>query len=84
MTQDLILFGTDGCHLCDEARALLGQAGVQAVYADIVGDEALIERYGIRIPVLRRPDGAELGWPFGLQALKDFLGNSLAPQAHRP
>lgn len=39
---------------------------------DIAGDDALQERYGARIPVLRRGDGAELGWPFDVADLQDF------------
>ena len=33
---------------------------------DIADDDALMARYGLTIPVLRREDsGAELNWPFG-------------------
>ena len=35
-----------------------------------VDDEALVEKYGIRIPVLKRArDGEELGWPFDEEQL---------------
>lgn len=76
----LILYGTDGCHLCEEAEALLahGIARHPGRYAvtliDIAGEDALLERYGERIPVLREAaSGAELGWPFEVDALLDFL-----------
>lgn len=66
----LTLLGTRGCHLCDEAEVLLQQvAAARAIdwrYCDIALDEALVERYGTRIPVLRADDGRELGWPFSL------------------
>ena len=40
---------------------------------DISEDAQLMERYGIRIPVLRRADGEELNWPFALQSARGFL-----------
>jgi hypothetical protein len=41
---------------------------------DIADDEALVEKYGIRIPVLKRArDGEELGWPFGEEQLARFI-----------
>jgi hypothetical protein len=37
-------------------------------------DEALEERYGVRVPVLRIEDtGAELDWPFDGERLAGFL-----------
>lgn len=66
-------YGTQGCHLCDEARAMLEQTGVAHTYIDINDDDALYARYGMQIPVLSRMDGAELGWPFDLSALTRFL-----------
>ena len=41
---------------------------------DIATDDGLFERYGVRIPVLVIVGQArELGWPFDLQLLYDFL-----------
>jgi hypothetical protein len=66
----LVLYGTSGCHLCDQAEALLKTAaGARALdwrYVDIALDDALVARYGSRIPVLLARDGRELGWPFSL------------------
>jgi len=66
----LTLYGTVGCHLCDQAEALLRQAAaarrVEWRYVDIADDDALVERYGTRIPVLINTRGLELGWPFSL------------------
>ncbi len=72
----LILYSTEGCHLCDEALALLGpvvgETAVQIV--EIADDDSLLERYGTRIPVLReRESGRELDWPFGAGELQAFL-----------
>lgn len=74
MTMNLQLYGTEFCHLCDEAEALLRGLGIAAEYIDIADDDELIERYGVRIPVLRRCDnGAELGWPFDGGAVLRFI-----------
>lgn len=66
----IALYGTTGCHLCDEAEALLKKAAaarrIEWQYVDIALDDALVERYGTRIPVLQTVDGRELGWPFSL------------------
>jgi glutaredoxin len=70
----LLLYGTRFCHLCEQAEAVLHAAGVTAVYTDIAEDETLLERYGMRIPVVRRVDnGAELGWPFDASALERLM-----------
>jgi hypothetical protein len=74
MNSALILYGTIGCHLCDQALTLIELAGATASYIDIVDDDTLLERYGVRIPVLRREDlGVELGWPFDSAQLIKFL-----------
>ncbi|MEW5904602.1 MAG: glutaredoxin family protein [Pseudomonadota bacterium] len=68
-----VLYGTSHCHLCEQAQALLAQLGIVAEHRDIVDDDALLERYGTRIPVLRRlADDEELGWPFDAQMLRRF------------
>jgi glutaredoxin len=48
------LYERDGCHLCDEARVLLDEMIGPDRYArvDIETDEALVLRYGFRIPVV--------------------------------
>lgn len=69
-----ILYGTSCCHLCEEAEAVLREAGVAVQHNDIADDDGLLEKYGTRIPVLRRADsGAELGWPFDAAAVAQFL-----------
>lgn len=66
----LTLYGTQGCHLCDKAEALLRYAALARAiewrYVDIALDPALVEQYGTRIPVLTGTEGRELGWPFSL------------------
>lgn len=71
---DLILFGTEGCHLCEDAEALLLQAGLSFETRDIMDDEQAQLRYAIRIPVLLNPKtGQELGWPFDAQQINGFV-----------
>lgn len=85
MAETVVLYTTAGCHLCEEAATLLNEAGlpqqgwqVQAV--DIASDAALVDAYGIRIPVLRHAaSGSELGWPFDAAALQQWLRDCSAP-----
>ena len=63
---DLILFATEGCHLCEQAqRSIYKALGKTVAEIDIADRPDLMDRYAIRIPVLRRVDsGEELDWPF--------------------
>jgi glutaredoxin-related protein len=71
----LKLYGTEFCHLCEQAHAIVIALGIDAEYVDIVNDDVLFEKYGVRIPVLQRLDsGDELGWPFDEAAVARFLG----------
>lgn len=72
------LYGTEGCHLCDEASALLEMARRQRPHlawrdVDIANDDELFQRYGWLIPVLRHAGGAELRWPFDGAQLMAFI-----------
>ncbi|MFH2133605.1 MAG: glutaredoxin family protein [Pseudomonadota bacterium] len=70
----LVLYSTTFCHLCEQAEALLAQLAIEAEHIDIVDDDDLLERYGTRIPVVKRLDnGSELGWPFDVEALQRFI-----------
>lgn len=74
MNEDLILYGTVGCHLCEQARTVIELADATAKHVDIIDDEALYEQYGMRIPVLLREDTkTELGWPFNKVDVLQFL-----------
>jgi len=77
---DLLLFTTLGCHLCEEAERMLATVAFSQSFTltvdaiDIADDEALVEKYGILIPVLKRArDGEELGWPFDEELLARFI-----------
>lgn len=76
---ELTLYETAGCHLCEEAAALLRATSPDhpVVRVEIAGDPVLMEAYGVRVPVLKREDsGAELDWPFDGETLAAFLGRA--------
>ncbi|HDZ09036.1 glutaredoxin family protein [Pseudohongiella sp.] len=79
MTGELLLYTTVGCHLCEQAEAVL-----RAVVADdsalswtpveISDDPGLVEAYGLRIPVIRlQGHDEDLGWPFDESAVRAYL-----------
>jgi hypothetical protein len=73
-THDAILYSRPGCHLCERAARMLDAAGARWREVDIDGDAELAERYGLVIPVVRRPgSGRELAFPFDAEALAEFL-----------
>ncbi len=55
MAARVTLYGRAGCHLCDDARAVIDRVcrdlGEEYVEIDIDGDQDLRERYGEEIPV---------------------------------
>jgi len=72
------LYGTSACHLCELAMDLVqsqlsdyADSAVESV--DISESDALFERYGLSIPVLRHPDARELFWPFDAQQVQQFM-----------
>ena len=48
----LVLLGKPGCHLCDDARAVLERVGAPFAEVDITTDDALHAAYLERIPVV--------------------------------
>ncbi len=54
----ITLYGRPGCHLCDDARAVLEEVGEPFDEVDIESDDELFKRYLERIPVVT-VDGAE-------------------------
>jgi len=64
-----VLLGTSECHLCDQASAIVTEGAeglaVTVYIEDITDIEGGVDRYGLRIPVLRNEiTGEELNWPF--------------------
>lgn len=72
----LILYGTSACHLCEEALAILlpitNAFCITMLQVDIAGEDDLMARYGLRIPVLAY-NGLELDWPFNAEQIVAFL-----------
>ena len=54
MSPRLTLYERDGCHLCDEARALVDQLIGPDAYrrVNVDTDDDLVIRYGFRLPVI--------------------------------
>lgn len=88
MTVNVLFFTTVGCHLCEQAEALLdavlphanglraqsGLALLQLQKVEVSENASLVERYGSRIPVLLLEENAqELAWPFEQTRLFGFL-----------
>ena len=72
------LYTTLGCHLCEEALRLVhhlqGQGmNIKVKEVEIADSDQLLGCYGIRVPVIAREDDEEIGWPFGLNELQQFL-----------
>jgi len=49
---DVVLYTRAGCHLCDDARDLLEQHGLDVRCVDIDADAALRERFSECVPVV--------------------------------
>jgi hypothetical protein len=78
ITKEFILYGSDGCHLCEQALAicLTVLTHDQLSEIDIVDQpnvshetKSLVELYGVHIPVLEKLDNSlgenkKLFWPF--------------------
>ncbi len=72
-----LLYSTLGCHLCDQALAIVrpqlsSYSDIQVV--DIADNEALFDLYGVRIPVVKHEgSGREIGWPFSESEFSEWL-----------
>ncbi|MDX1590145.1 MAG: glutaredoxin family protein [Oleiphilaceae bacterium] len=77
----LSFFITEHCELCEKAEAVLMATPIEdpipVDVVDIAESQELVDRYGTRIPVLRREsDGAELNWPFTEADVVRFVTNA--------
>lgn len=71
-----LLFGTAGCHLCEDAEQLLVDAGLDFESRDIMDDEEWQQKYGLLIPVLWHAESQrQLNWPFDKDRLREFVGS---------
>ena len=73
----LKLYSTSACHLCELAISILESVDSREIRWEVVEiseDDALVERYGIRIPVVQiEYSDKELNWPFDRQQLMAFI-----------
>jgi len=76
-------YTTLGCHLCEQALEIITtlQAtdlpDLELQPIDIADHDDLIEKYGIRIPVIQALNcSSDLGWPFDKIKLKNYLESS--------
>ena len=66
-----------GCHLCDDALALLqllkrSEPKLRITEVDVADSNHLIELYGEKIPVVQLGQ-RDLFWPFSLEELGTFI-----------
>ena len=80
MVATIRLLGTKGCHLCEQAEALLLAAlkdrhpPIDVEIIDIIDEPLLYERFSTKIPVLQGIDiDPPLTWPFDLREIEDYL-----------
>ncbi|HSH87973.1 MAG: glutaredoxin family protein [Methylophilus sp.] len=64
MQKQLILYGTLGCHLCEDAERVLQSLALPYKTIDIIEDNRLLEKFATSIPVLEGAGQAYLYWPF--------------------
>ena len=79
------LFSTAGCHLCEQAEALLQTLAEPIDYhlKEISENDHWLQRYGTSIPVLLHTDsGDELSWPFDQQLLLQFINSHPPVENH--
>jgi hypothetical protein len=78
---EIVLYATEACHLCDLAvveieQALCAYPEGRITYVDIAESDELIARYGEQIPVLANPARSEeLFWPFTCDEVKLWLAS---------
>lgn len=75
MTIHLNLYSTSHCHLCEQAEAMLRsvsqQYDIQWESIEIADDPILLERYEVKIPVLKNLDtNVEVSWPFSREDIE--------------
>jgi len=68
-----VLITRKGCHLCEEAEALLAAQGIACTFQDVDADENLKKLYTFRVPVLLREGRVLLEGKFTLERLSKKL-----------
>jgi len=73
-----VLISRKGCHLCEEAEALLEAQGIPYTFLDVDADEDLKKLYTFRVPVLLRGGQVLLEGKFTPERLMKKLTQSEA------
>jgi hypothetical protein len=81
----VILYERDGCHLCDDARVLLDEMLGSDGYArvDVEADDALVLRYGFRVPVIGLDGVDRLEAPITAPDLRSLIAELRGPLCAR-
>lgn len=66
------LYSSEGCHLCEQALAIISNiipdhqiSVIDIIDNNVEGENSLVALYGVHIPVLERlSDNSKLFWPF--------------------
>ena len=88
-TKEFILYGSEGCHLCEQALAICLTVlnPEQFTEIDIVDQpyiahetKSLVELYGVHIPVLEKlsstsDESIKLFWPFTQAQVTQLIAN---------
>ena len=77
----LLLMSTDHCALCDEAMSMLISmpelAGMALRVIDVATDDALLEQFGERVPVLQfwqaERERLQFDWPFSEEQIRSAI-----------
>ena len=77
----LTLYTTLGCHLCEQAKEVIASSrfasALELEPMEIADSSQLMERYGIRIPVVKMVGSEdELGWPFDLGQFDNWFAKN--------
>jgi len=85
---ELLFYTTAGCHLCEYAEAMLADLAKSRAFKltpiEIGESAALVESYGLKIPVVRNPQTSEeRNWPFSPDQVAALLDSATAEEIPR-
>lgn len=84
MSARVTLIGKPGCHLCDEARAVVSSVcrdvGVEWTEISVLDDPALYDEHAERIPVVLVDDRPHDFWRIDATRLRAALAPPTAPR----
>lgn len=81
--RELTVISRAGCHLCEvmlaQLAALQAEMAFSIHHVDVDSDEALVEDYGVLVPVLLLGEREICHYHLDLPALKNALGENARP-----